>query len=113
MIQKRIRQCVSFVFFSFSCRIEEGDFASNLRLQQLALLISGNDDAFSEITSSCETWYQWMIGKLLFTNPDVKIYDLTFHAEKAIHKYGGIQGMTSLDSIIFAALEMDLTEVNK
>ena len=40
-----------------------------------------------------------MIGKLLFTVPDVKCYDLSYYAEEAINKFGGLGKMTSLDSL--------------
>ena len=61
----------------------------------------------------CETWYEWMVGKLLFTNPTVKYYDLAHYAEEAISKFGGLSSMTALDSVILAALEMDIPQVQR
>ena len=61
----------------------------------------------------CETWYEWMVGKLLFTNPTVKYYDLSHYAQEAISKFGGLSSMTSLDSVILATIEMDIPQVTK
>ena len=52
-----------------------------------------------------------MIGKLLFTQPDVKCYDLSYFAEQAINKFGGLSKMTSLDSVLLAAIEDDVAQV--
>ena len=59
----------------------------------------------------CETWYEWMVGKLLYTNPTIKYFDLALYAEEAIGKFGGLSSMTSLDSVVLAAFEMDITQV--
>jgi hypothetical protein len=52
-----------------------------------------------------------MIGKLLFTQPDVKKYDLAIVAEQAINNFGGLSRMTSLDSVLLAVMETDLAQV--
>lgn len=92
-------------------RLDEGDFASSHELHRLALVLSGSEEALGEIADKCETWYQWMIGKLLFTQPDVKSYDLSYHAQQAINKFGGLSGMTALDSILLAVMESDMAQV--
>jgi hypothetical protein len=51
-----------------------------------------------------------MVGKLLFTNPAIKIYDLSNFAEEAIAKFGGLSSMTTLDSVILAAMELDIPQ---
>ena len=52
-----------------------------------------------------------MIGKLLFTSPDVKKFELGAAAERAINKFGGLSRMTSLDSVLLAVMESDLAQV--
>ncbi len=52
-----------------------------------------------------------MVGKLLYTNPSIKIYDLSHFAEEAIGKFGGLSSMTALDSVILAAMELDIPQV--
>ena len=61
----------------------------------------------------CETWYEWMCGKLLLQRPDVRAYDLGLHANKAVEAFGGLEAMTSLDSVLLAAMETDLAQVKK
>ena len=84
-------------------RIDEGEFATCQQLAVFAKVLAGDDTTFKEeVQPKCETWYEWLIGKMLFTNPSVKIYDLPFHAEEAITNFGGLGSMTSLDSILLA-----------
>ena len=64
-----------------------------------------------KILETCETWYEWMVGKLLYTNPSVKIFDLSHFAEEAISRFGGLSSMTTLDSVILAAMELDIPQV--
>ena len=45
-----------------------------------------NADQF--VLNRCETWYQWMVARLLFTNPSVRAYDLNIHAQQAVDRYG-------------------------
>lgn len=52
-----------------------------------------------------------MVGKLLYTCPDVKSYDLSVHAEQAINRFGGLSRMTSLDSVLLATMEQDMAQV--
>ena len=82
-------------------------------MNRIALLLSGSAEALTELLSTCETWYQWMVARLLFTNPDIKAYDLAIQAEQAINQFGGLGRMTSLDSVILAAMEGDIAQVNK
>jgi hypothetical protein len=35
----------------------------------------------------CETWYQWMVARLFYTNPSVRAYDLSIHAQQAVDRY--------------------------
>ena len=99
----------------------------------VAKILSGSDSAFSGNDSSCpqvvcETWYcnnkninsaglsydsrhvflryEWMVGKLLYTNPTVKYFELALYAEEAIAKFGGLSSMTALDSVVLAAFQV-------
>ena len=50
--------------------------------------------------------YEWMVGKLLYTNPTVKYFELALYAEEAIAKFGGLSSMTALDSVVLAAFQV-------
>ena len=42
-----------------------------------------------EVMDKCETWYEWLVGKLLYTNPSIRTYELQHHAEQAMATFGG------------------------
>ncbi|XP_040571097.1 nuclear pore complex protein Nup85 [Lepeophtheirus salmonis] len=92
-------------------RILEGNFSTNEEVSLVAGLLSGSEKAFIEVVPLCETWYQWMTGKLLYTNPIVKVYNLPYHAEHAISQFGGLDAMCTLDSVILATIEMDVPAI--
>ena len=93
-------------------RINEGDFTTEPNLSELVEVLSGSSEVFSgKVADLCETWYEWMVANLLFSNPSVKVYDVASFAEEAIAKFGGLETMTSLDSIILSAMELDIPQV--
>nr|CAD7423367.1 unnamed protein product [Timema monikensis] len=74
-------------------------------------LLCGDKEAFSEVKSHCETWYQYMAAWLLYTEPTVKSFDLTFHAHQCIALFRGLDKLNTTDVIILALLEADLQKV--
>nr|CAD7441544.1 unnamed protein product [Timema bartmani] len=76
-------------------------------------LLCGDKEAFSEVKGHCETWYQYMAAWLLYTEPTVKSFDLTFHAHQCIALFRGLDKLNSTDVIILALLEADLQKVIK
>ena len=51
------------------------------------------------------------MARLLYTLPTVKTYDLGIHGQQAVDKFGGLSSMTTLDSVLLAALEADIPQV--
>jgi len=92
-------------------RIGEGEYAASPKLAKLAAVLAGGEEAIDEVASLCETWYQWLAARLLFQNPMVKAYELGLHAQSAVARFGGLSQMTSLDSVVLAAMEGDVTQV--
>ena len=41
----------------------------------------------------------------------MRTYDLPYHAEEAITNFGGLGSMTTLDSVLLAVMEMDMSQV--
>nr|CAD7569501.1 unnamed protein product [Timema californicum] len=74
-------------------------------------LLCGDKEAFSEVKGHCETWYQYMAAWLLYTEPTVKSFDLTFHAHQCIALFRGPDKLNTTDVIILALLEADLQKV--
>jgi Nup85 Nucleoporin. len=74
--------------------------------------MAGEEEAFLEVKEQCETWYQYMASWLLYTDPAVKTFDLSFHAHKCIAKFGGISKLKNNDLILLALMESDLHQVS-
>ena len=58
----------------------------------------------------CEVWYEWMVANLLYTRPAVRAYDLSVYGQQSVDKFGGLSGMTTLDSVLLAVLENDIPQ---
>lgn len=70
----------------------------------------------SSILDSCDSWYDLMVGKLLFTNPLVTSldYDLSYCGDWSRGVWKGHEmdwEMTVLDRLLEAALRNDFMEV--
>ena len=74
-------------------------------------LMVGNAEAFMEVKDQCGTWYQFMASWLLYTEPTVKSFDLSYHAHQCIAKFGGISRLKHSDLILLALMESDLYQV--
>jgi nuclear pore complex protein Nup85 len=92
-------------------RVQAGDYALYPELEMIAQILTGSEEALNTVANRCETWYQWMVYRLLYTNPTVKGYDLSLYAQQAMDRFGGIDGMTSLDSVLLGIIELDIPEV--
>jgi len=71
----------------------------------------GNAESFMEVKDQCGTWYQFMASWLLYTEPTVKSFDLSYHAHQCIAKFGGISRLKHSDLILLALMESDLYQV--
>jgi nuclear pore complex protein Nup85 len=91
-----------------TARREAGAFLSLPQLQLLSRVLSGEEDVFSEpeIVGSCESWYELMVARVLFTTPLVMSsdYDLVYSAEAAMKTFG-VVSPEPLDSLLLAALK--------
>jgi len=92
-------------------RIQEGDFAAFPELALLGEVLSGAEGALAQVAEHCETWYQWLVARLLYTQPTVRTYELSLHSSQAVDRFGGLRSMTTLDSVLLAAMEADLGQV--
>jgi nuclear pore complex protein Nup85 len=94
-------------------RRDAGDFVALPQLQLLARVLCGDEDIFNhpEVVASCGSWYELMVGRLLFTTPLVisTDYDLVYSAEASIKACGHSSG--PLDTLLLAALRQNALEV--
>ncbi|GFG30209.1 hypothetical protein Cfor_10183 [Coptotermes formosanus] len=91
-----------------SCKLQAGTFSSRKELELIITLMVGNAEAFLEVKDHCGTWYQFMASWLLYTEPTVKSFDLSYHAHQCIAKFGGISRLKHSDLILLALMESDL-----
>ena len=92
-------------------RLQAGEFAVYPQLNTIAEILAGREEALNGVADKCETWYQWMVYRLLYINPGVKGYDLGLYAQQAVDRFGGLQSMTALDSVLLGIIELDVPEV--
>ena len=92
-------------------RLQEGDYAAFPELTCNAELLAGEEAAVERAAGRGETWYEWLVARLLYTSPTVRTYDLAVPGQQAVARFGGLAGMTTLDSVLLAALESDVPQV--
>lgn len=65
----------------------------------------------NRIKEYCNTWYKYMIVTLLYSEPTIISYDLSYHAHQCISQYGGTAAMKPFDTIMLALFDSDLKQV--
>lgn len=71
----------------------------------------GEEEAWAEIQSHCEAWYEFLAGWLFYTEPTVKSFELGQFAKHSIAKMRMKHHMKHLDRVLLAAMEFDMFEV--
>jgi len=94
-------------------RVQAGEFAVYPQLNNIAEILAGSEEAIDQVAGKCKTWYQWMVYRLLYTNPCTPVYDLGMCAQEAIDRFGGLNNMTSLDSVLLGLTELNIPEIVK
>ncbi|KAJ1526851.1 hypothetical protein ONE63_008410 [Megalurothrips usitatus] len=92
-------------------KVEDGVFASNADLELVMKIVSGDVTVVDAIRSHCQEWYQLMTATLFFTEPTVKSFDLSYHADHAMRAFGRSNDIQDLDKLILLLLEANLLEV--
>ncbi|XP_026281653.1 nuclear pore complex protein Nup85 [Frankliniella occidentalis] len=92
-------------------KIEEGVFESNLDLELIMKIIAGDVTVMDTIRNHCNVWYQLMTATLFFSEPTVKSFDLSYHADHAMRAFGSNNDIQDLDKLILLLLESNLLEV--
>lgn len=94
-------------------KIDAKQFISNNNLNLLMRLVVGEEEAWAEIQSQCEAWYEFLAGWLFYTEPTVKSFELGSFAKHSITKMRMKHHMKHLDRVLLAAMEFDMFEVIK
>eukprot|EP00794_Sanderia_malayensis_P008966 gene8967-9923_t len=89
-------------------RLESGEFSNNHQLEMICEILCGSERALKGNSDLCQSWYELMVSKLLFTEPTVKFFDLHAHSTAAIYAYGGYDDLQPLDEIVLAVMDFDV-----
>jgi len=88
-------------------RLQDGDFSQHPELEVVCELLCGNDSALIKTRDLCQSWYQILVAKLLYSEPLIKTSNLKHHAVEAMEMFNGIGKVTALDEIILSAVSLD------
>lgn len=76
-------------------------------------VLSGDiNSCMEQLKKYCTSWYQIMVAVLLYTEPTIKFYELSFHAHRYVQLYGGTANLNFCDSTVLALFELDLRSVS-
>lgn len=92
-------------------KVEDGVFARNADLELIMRIVSGDMTVMDTIKSHCGTWYQLMTATLFFSEPTVKSFDLSYHADQAMRAFGNASDMQDVDKLILLLFESNPLEV--
>ena len=65
-----------------------GGLRSLPELTTVAQLLAGQEEALHLEPECCETWYEWLVARLLYTLPTVKTDELGVHGAQAVESTG-------------------------
>ncbi|XP_039265186.2 nuclear pore complex protein Nup85-like [Styela clava] len=92
-------------------RFDEGEFNVNKELQEIAMILCGEDAVFEN--PDYGGWHQMLISRLLFTQPTVSVMELQHHSKISVESCGGHEHLGAFDHILLAAFELDPYSVIK
>ncbi|CAH0563752.1 unnamed protein product [Brassicogethes aeneus] len=94
-------------------KIDAKMFVTSPNLNLIMRLVVGEETAWTEIQSHCETWYELLAAWLFYTEPTVKIFEVGQFAKHCITKMRMRNNMKHLDRVLLAAMEFDVLQVIK
>ncbi|XP_068761276.1 nuclear pore complex protein Nup85-like [Montipora capricornis] len=94
-------------------RLKNETYAGNPHLNTLCQILCGEEEVFDEMLEYCKTWYHLLVAKLLYCNPAIKSFDLQYHTQSCIDKFGGNANLRNFDRILMSAFEFDVHAVIK
>ena len=68
--------------------LQEEDFAAFPEMTTVAQLLAGQEEVLHLAAERCETLYEWLVARLLYTLPTVKTYELVVHGAQAVESTG-------------------------
>lgn len=90
---------------------DQSVFVVDQNLNTISRILAGEVEVFHELSSLLGTWYCMLISKMLYTNPTVQAADLQYYAHGCVEVYGGMSTIKPWDSIMLAAIEIDIHQI--
>lgn len=94
-------------------KIDAKMFIHEKYLDLITKILIGEEQAWTDIQTNCETWYEYLAGWLFYTEPTVKPFELSQFAKRSITKMRLTNKLKHLDRVLLAAMEFDLFQVIK
>lgn len=93
--------------------VEAGTFSSDKNLETAMKIISGDSNVDKILKKHCASWYQYLIAKLLYTQPTIKSSQLEHYVKEAMKVYKVSNNPELLSTILKCLLEKDLLASTK
>lgn len=96
-------------------RLERSDFSAESNLEAICKILCGDMETLMNKDCSylCSTWYIHLISVLLYTEPCITASDVGKLARVYSSNLNGDEPLTRLDSIVLAAMDLDIMKVIK
>eukprot|EP00795_Rhopilema_esculentum_P008929 gene8929-16557_t len=89
-------------------RLEDGEFSEHPHLESISKIFCGQESAIEENSDLCQSWYEILIAKLLYTEATIKKTDLHSRSLSAVEAIGGYAALSPLDEVVLAILNFDV-----
>lgn len=88
--------------------IECGTFSSDKNVETAMKIISGDTGVDKILRKHCASWYQYLIAKLLYTQPSIKSSQLEHYVMEAMKLYKVSENPELLSTVLKCLLQKDL-----
>ncbi|KAH8401109.1 hypothetical protein KR009_003119, partial [Drosophila setifemur] len=92
-------------------KIQSSIFASEPELEQILLLVTGNNEQWDAACKEAQDWYEYLPGYLLYTKPTCKPYELRIAAANWLNRWSLLRPdkhLTSMSRMIIQLMERDV-----
>uniref|UniRef100_A0AAX7SXF7 Nuclear pore complex protein Nup85 n=1 Tax=Astatotilapia calliptera TaxID=8154 RepID=A0AAX7SXF7_ASTCA len=94
--------------------LQDNSFASNRHLELICKILLGDEDTLLDHKELLGTWYHFLVTRLLFCHPTVKLTELHYYAQSCMTMFLDSRSVPEpLDNILLAAFEFDIHQVIK
>lgn len=98
-------------------KIDSGLYSTELELEDIMKLITGDKAAWHETCKESSSWYEHFAGFLFFTQPAVRYFELGTFANSWLSQWASSKGtsgfasLSNLDQMVLSVLKNDMAEM--